>query len=406
MRRSTLCTVIGLLLTSSIACTVGGVEDSGVEEPDRFDLSDIENRYIAILASSSTAEAEQDTERLAARYGFEIEATWAHALQGIKLQASPEVAAALASDPDVAYVEPDGIIYGSDICDIVPDLEECQCPDGIFCEEDGEEDPGDPGDPGEGGQVTPLNIPFVGGPLTATDKIAWVIDSGIDIGHPDLNLDLGLSTFFTGGSPDDEVQPNGHGTAAAGIMAAIDNDIGVFGVSPGNTVVSVRVLDENNAGSVSDLLAGVNYVVENGSPGDVVNISISAVGQFQSLEDAILGGADSGFLFSISAGNAGQDVDTSSTIPASFNHPNVFTVSAIGGDGCLADFSNFGASVDFAAPGVGITSTAIGGGIAQGFNGTSFSAPHVAGLLLHKVPASRGEACSDPDGDPDPLATF
>ncbi|HWM84941.1 MAG TPA: S8 family serine peptidase [Kofleriaceae bacterium] len=400
MRNPSLCTVLGLLALSSAACSLGEVSDN------QLDPSGTEGRYIAILSNSSTATAEADTERLADRYGFEIEATWAHALQGIKLQATPETASALASDPDVAYVEADGLTYVSDICDLVPDLPECVCPGGIFCDEDEEEDPEEPPqDPG-GGQITPNNIPFVGGPISATDKIAWVIDSGIDLDHPDLNVDVELSTFFTGNSPDDEFAPNGHGTAAAGIIAAIDNDIGVFGVSPGNTLVSVRTQGPDGSGSVADLVAGINYVVQNGTPGDVINMSVSAVGQFQSLNDAVLSAAEAGFLFSVSAGNAAQDVDTSGTVPASINHPNVFTVSAIQADGCLADFSNFGASVDITAPGKGITSTSIGGGIAQNFDGTSFSAPHVAGLLLHKVPASRGEACNDPDGKPDPIATF
>jgi len=399
MKNSVLSTVTGSLLLAMAACASDPSTEPPSEEPG------VASRYIAILANSSTAAAEQDTERLADEYGFEIEATWAHALQGIKLQATPDVAAALARDPDVAYVEADGITYVSDICDVVPDIPECQCPGGIFCEDEEEDPP--PADPPPAGQVTPLNIPFVGGPLTATDKIAWVIDSGIDLDHPDLNVDVGLSTFFIGNSPDDEFAPNGHGTAAAGIIAAIDNDIGVFGVSPGNTLVSVRTQGANGAGSVSALVAGINYVVQNGTPGDVINMSVSAVGQFQSLNDAVLSAADAGFLFAVSAGNAAQDVDASGTVPASINHPNVFTVSAIDATGCLSSFSNFGASVDVTAPGRGITSTSIGGGIAQEFfTGTSFSAPHVAGLLLHKTPASRGDACNDPDGDPDPIATF
>jgi Subtilase family len=420
-------TVLGCSLVLALfACgDVGTPGDDG----DTIAPSGGESRYIAILARSTTASAEADTERLAGRYGFTIEATWAHALQGIKLQATPEVAAALASDPDVAYVEPDGVTYGSDICDTVPDLPECDCeanPDSPFCDDEEEEeeeeeeeddpedpsdpedptDPEDPEDPAEGEQITPANIPFVGGPVSATEKTAWVIDSGIDLDHPDLNVDVARSAFFIGESPEDEVQPNGHGTAVAGIIGAIDNDIGVVGVSPGNTVVSVRALDANNSGSVSGLVAAINHVVQNGAPGDVINMSVSAVGESQALRDAVASAAASGFLFAVSAGNAAQDVDATVTLPASINDANVFTVSAIGADGCLAGFSNFGASVDFADPGVGIISTAIGGGIAEGFDGTSFSAPHVAGLLLHKVPASRGDACNDPDGAADPIATF
>ena len=409
MRRQNLYTVLaGLLAVSATGCAVEGSS----EGPDGSDPA-TEQRYIAILSSSSTQTAEADTERLAAEYGFTVEATWAHALQGIKMSATPDVAAALAADPEVAYVEPDGLtVIDDDVCDLVPDLPACDCeafPTSPFCDDPPEEpgEPGEPGDPGQG-ELLPPGIEFVGGPIAATDKIAWIIDSGIDLDHPDLNVDVGLSTFFTGTSPEDEFQGpgGGHGTRVAGIIGAIDNDIGVVGVSPGNTLVSVRTQGANGAGAVSALVAGINYVVENGTPGDVINMSVSAVGQFQSLEDAVLAAANKGFVFALSAGNAAQDVDASSTVPAKVNHPNVFTVSAIGPDGCLADFSNFGASVDISGPGVDIVSTAIGGGIGAPVNGTSFSAPLVAGLLLHKTPASRGTACGDPDGKPDPLATF
>ena len=82
-----------------------------------------EQSYIAILSSSTTATAEADTERLAGEYGFKVDATWAHVLQGIKMTATPDVAAALAADPEVAYVEPDGLtVIDEDVCDLVPDL--------------------------------------------------------------------------------------------------------------------------------------------------------------------------------------------------------------------------------------------------------------------------------------------
>jgi hypothetical protein len=417
MRRLSLYTALaGLLALSAYGCAVEGSS----EGPDGTDPLESEQNYIAILSSSTTATAEADTERLAAEYGFKVEATWAHVLQGIKMTATPDVVAALAADPEVAYIEPDGLtVIDEDVCDLVPDLPACDCeafPTSPFCgdpvPEPGEPgepgQPGEPGEPGNPGEIIPPGIEFVGGPIAATDKIAWIIDSGIDLDHPDLNVDVGLSTFFTGNSPEDEFQGpgGGHGTRVAGIIAAIDNDIGVVGVSPGNTVVAVRTQGANGAGAVSALVAGINYVVENGTPGDVINMSVSAVGQFQSLEDAVLAAAAKGFRFALSAGNAAQDVDASSTVPARVNHPNVFTVSAIGPDGCLADFSNFGLSVDLSGPGVDIVSTAIGGGIGAPVNGTSFSAPLVAGLLLHKTPVSRGTACGDPDGKADPLASF
>jgi len=82
----------------------------------------------------------------------------------------------------------------------------------------------------------------------------------------------------------------------------------------------------------------------------------------------------------------------------------VYTISAIDAGDVFASFSNYGEPVDFAAPGVGILSTKLGGGVTS-MQGTSMAAPHVCGILLHKAPpAVDGFAINDPDGNPDPIA--
>ena len=85
-------------------------------------------------------------------------------------------------------------------------------------------------------------------------------------------------------------------------------------------------------------------------------------------------------------------------------YPNVWTVSAIGQDDCMPSWSNWGnPPIEYAAPGVGILSTKKGGGTTT-FSGTSMAAPHVTGLLLLGTVLTDGFACSDPDGNPDPIA--
>ncbi|MGL4632191.1 MAG: S8 family serine peptidase, partial [Leadbetterella sp.] len=113
--------------------------------------------------------------------------------------------------------------------------------------------------------------------------------------------------------------------------------------------------------------------------------------------------AEKGILFSIAAGNDGENVENYS--PARINHPNIFTVSAVDSLNRFAKFSNYGSSIDVAAYGVKILSTYPNGKYAI-MSGTSMAAPHVAGLLLTRganIP-KRGTATNDPDGYPDPIA--
>ena len=125
-----------------------------------------------------------------------------------------------------------------------------------------------------------------GGPGTGSGSgTAFVIDTGIDLDHPDLNVDTGRSrNFATGASPDDG---NGHGSHVAGIIGARDNTIGVVGVSPGATLVAVRVLNNAGSGWNSDVIAGVDYVGGAGHTGDVANMSLGG-GVSQALDDAVV----------------------------------------------------------------------------------------------------------------------
>ena len=250
----------------------------------------------------------------------------------------------------------------------------------------------------------PWNIKQTGygrGDLQST-KTAWVIDTGIDLDHPDLNVDTQRSRSFVSGqsSADDQ---NGHGTHVAGIIGAKNNSIGVTGIASGATLVSLKVLDSEGEGRLSGIIQAVNYVLQNGKAGDVVNLSLGGDGVSATLDRVVTQAANAGILFAIAAGNDGANSDAYS--PARVNHANVFTVSAMNRTNQFASFSNFGPSVDVCAYGVSITSTYKDGRYAT-LSGTSMAAPHVAGLLL--IRGSRfpkhGAVTGDPDGKPDPLA--
>lgn len=234
-------------------------------------------------------------------------------------------------------------------------------------------------------------------------KTAWIIDTGIDLDHPDLNVDVQRSRSFLPGqtSADDE---NGHGTHIAGIIGALNNRIGTLGVASGASLVALKVLNNQGEGLVSHILSALSYVRRNARAGDVVNLSLGADGDSQILEREIQAIAGMGIYFAIAAGNESKPAREYS--PARIGGRNIYTVSAIDSLNRMAHFSNYGNDVvDFAAPGVRILSAYTNGRYAR-MSGTSMATPHVAGLLLINNGRinSSGFALNDPDGQPDPIA--
>jgi subtilisin family serine protease len=255
-------------------------------------------------------------------------------------------------------------------------------------------------------QKNPWGIRKIGGSGNGTGKVAWVIDSGIDLTHPDLNVDASRSMSFLSNenkgnwqSPTDE---SGHGTHVAGIIAAKNNSFGVVGVAAGATVISLRVFDATNTGDASLVIDALDYIALHGKAGDVVNLSLGS-DAFQALDDAVKRTAAKGIFISIAAGNDAEDCKWSS--PARVNAPNVYTISAADSLNRMASFSNFGVPVDFAAPGKQILSTYKNGQYAW-LSGTSMAAPHVAGILLMNggMVNYNGTISGDPDGTADKLA--
>jgi len=263
---------------------------------------------------------------------------------------------------------------------------------------------------GSRAQSTPYGINRVnGGVGRTTNATAWIIDTGIDLDHADLNVDADRSKsfvsltpfgFFILSSPDDQ---NGHGSHCAGTVAAIDNNVGVIGVVPGATLVAVRVLDAVGSGFNSQVIAGVDYVGANAVAGDAVNMSLGG-GASPALDVAVQNAAAKGILFSLAAGN--DSVDASDTSPARANGANIFTISALDVNDNFASFSNFGnPPVDYCQPGVSVYSTSNSGGYAT-LSGTSMAAPHFAGLLLLENFGTDGTVNNDPDGNADPIAVY
>ncbi|HXX80083.1 MAG TPA: S8 family serine peptidase [Thermodesulfovibrionales bacterium] len=266
--------------------------------------------------------------------------------------------------------------------------------------------------------------------------VVAVIDSGIDYDHPDFVGTAGLSNIWSnpGETCSDGIDHDGngfindcrgwnfvdnnnnpmddfgHGTHVAGIIgAAGNNGMGIAGVMWQVKLVPLKILDSTGAGTVSNSIAAIQYVVSNAvSKGiKLINASYGGFSFSQAEFDAISGANNIGVLFVAAAGNGdplacaeldaciGLNNDITPTYPASYNLLNIISVAATDQNDRLAAFSNFGNSVHVAAPGVSILSTIPTSGLSEPFlsfctfspaanyefcGGTSMAAPHVSGL--------------------------
>lgn len=203
-------------------------------------------------------------------------------------------------------------------------------------------------------------------------KVA-IVDTGIDRTHPDLQANLmgGYNAINPALSWTDD---NGHGTHVAGIVAAIDNTIGVIGVAPNADLYGVKVLNKRGSGYVSDIIEGIDWAIANDI--DVINMSLGSTSYSATFEAACTRAIDAGIVVVAAAGNAGTSGGAVS-YPA--RYPGVIAVSATDSSNTLAYFSSWGPDVDIAAPGVSILSTYKGGTYAT-MSGTSMASPHVAGV--------------------------
>lgn len=316
----------------------------------------------------------------------EVLSVYSKSINGATLKLSAADAEILKGRQDVDYIEEDQIVM------FAPP---CGTPNGAPCDGNGGGGTG-------GSQEVPYGIARVNGGVAYTGTgVAYVIDTGIDLDHEDLNVDAskGFNAFTSGKDGKSLDDGNGHGTHVAGTIGAKDNGVGVIGVAAGATVVPVKVLDSRGSGSYSGVIAGVDYVAAEGQNGDVANMSLGGPVS-QALDDAVKA-ASSKVKFALAAGNESDDANNHS--PARANGANIYTISAMDKNDNFASFSNFGnPPVDYCTPGVAILSTWKGGGY-NTISGTSMASPHAAGILLLGNFQTGGTVNGDPDGNADSI---
>lgn len=308
------------------------------------------------------------------------------------------LAAAFARRPDVLYAEPNFIVH------TVSEPNDPRFPELWGLRNIGQAIGGFPGISGADIHVVPAwNIT-----LGSTFNVVAVIDTGIDYTHPDLAANMwSAPTAFTvtvGGSPItcaagthgfnaisrtcNPMDDQDHGTHVAGTIGATgDNGMGVVGINWTTRLMAIKFIDATGNGTTGDAIDAVEFAIavkqRFAATGDanirVLSNSWGGSDFSQALLDEVNAANDANMLFVAGAGNDSFDNDALPFYPASFDAPNVVSVTATDNTDSMAWFSNYGASsVDLGAPGVDILSTTIGNHYAY-LSGTSMATPHVSG---------------------------
>jgi subtilisin len=365
-------------LAAAAACTLllgGSGLAANAAVPAPADLG--AGKYVVVLKDSASARTVASAH--AERFGLDVGHVYTSALQGYSATMPASVAALVEAAPAVAWVQEDRPVATT----------AQSLPTGI-----------------NRSNADASPTAKIDGADERVDVDVAVIDTGVDLSHPDLNVyRTGAKNCSLGAVSANDL--NGHGTHVAGTVGALDNTSGVVGMAPGARIWPVKVLTDAGTGLNSDVICGIDYVTANADKIEVANMSLGGSGKDDgncgnsnndAMHKAICRSVAAGITYVVAAGNDAKDAKDFT--PAAYDE--VITVSALadfnglpgGGapstcrsdvDDTFANFSNHGADVDLIAPGVCINSTWMLGGY-NTISGTSMASPHVAGgAALYKA---------------------
>ena len=236
-------------------------------------------------------------------------------------------------------------------------------------------------------EILPWGIDRIGAELVHSwnkgqDVKVAILDTGIDLDHPDLRV-AGNVSFVEGTVNGDD--DNGHGTMVAGIVAALDNGIGMVGIAPEVELYAVKVLDSEGIGTSRAIRRGIEWAIDNDM--QVVNMSFGCTSKLpQEVKAALKKAYQAGIVLVAAAGNEGTTSGEENSIRAPARNTQVIAVGAIDELDNRYSFSSSGDTLELVGPGVKIYSTLMGGGYAN-LTATSASAPHVAGVAALLIAA-------------------
>jgi len=374
------------VIVSAAAVTAGmaGAAPTALAAPGEGTIRDagsaqaIPGSYVVVLADRV---ATTDARTLAARYGGQVTFTYAAALNGFAVRTTAEQASRLAADPRVAYVAQDQTVS----------LPADTLGEPVRASGAGTDTFVQPNPPAWGldrvdQRSLPLDAKYFYPSLAATAR-AYIIDTGIRYTHQEFGGRAVLGVDVVGGVTPPGFDCNGHGTHIAGTVGGK-----TVGLAKGVQLVSVRVLSCTGAGTISQIIAGIDWITQDNRANPRPSVASMPLGGGLStaLNDAVTASIAANVHYSVASG--GSNSNACNFSPAST--PRATTVGSTDQSDNRASFSNFGPCIDLFAPGVGITSawaTADDAYLTLSGSTATAHATGAAALWRHKFPADNAD---------------